>query len=66
MERRVGKIRVVNALEIGFVFFDKCKKLVIFFLTRCITKGIGSSTIHTALRVNICCSRNYSIKINTI
>lgn len=65
-KERVGKSWVVKTLEMKFAFFDRCKQLVIFASTECIAKNIRNSTMHTALRVNTCQSRNYIAKIKII
>ena len=60
----VGKSRVVKALEMGFAFLDRRKKLVISAPTRCAAEGIRGSTMYTALEVNTCRGRNFVAKKN--
>lgn len=52
VEGKVGKNKVVKAIEIGFTVFDKKNELVIFALTSSTANGISENIIHTTLEVN--------------
>lgn len=49
----------------GFIFFDRWKKLVIFASIRYTVKGIRASTMHIAFKINICYKKNYMAKKDT-
>ena len=65
-EGGVGKSRVVQALELGFIFLGRQVKLVISTPTGYAVDGIGGSTIHTALEIHIRVGKSFVIKINTL
>lgn len=45
-KRFISKIRVVNAIELGFFLFGKRKKLVIFALTGFVSNSIDESIVN--------------------
>ncbi len=51
-EGRVGKSRVIYALEMSFTLLNRRNKLMISLPTGCLAEGIGGSTMYTALSIS--------------
>lgn len=64
-EEKVGKNRVLKAIEMGFVLLNRRNKLVIFALTSFAANDIGKNMVHIALGINNWARKNYQAKNNT-
>ncbi len=63
-DERVGKSRVVKAIEMGYILLSRRKDLVISAPTGSAANSIDGSTVHTVLGVNNRVGKNYQAKIN--
>ncbi len=63
-EGRVGKGRVVKAIEMGFILLSRRKELVISASTGSTANSIGRSTVHSTLDINNQAKKNYQAKNN--
>lgn len=57
---------MINTLEMGFALLDRKNELVLSAPTGCVAKGIGGSTVYTALSINTCKIKSLSTNISGI
>lgn len=65
-ERRVGKIRMIYALEMGFILLNKRNTLIISVPIRCAAEGIGRSTMHIVFSIRTCKSKSLCTNVGGI
>lgn len=63
-ERKVGKSRVVKAIEIEFTLLGRKKRLVISTLIDFVINSDCKSIVYIVLRVNNKVKKNYQVKNN--
>ncbi len=65
-EGRVGKIRVVKGIELGFLLFFCRVDLVFAALIRVVTSNIEGSMIYTCLGIGVRLSKRRSNKVSSM
>lgn len=65
-EKRVEKNYVIYALKFDLTLLNKRNKLIILVPTRCATKDINGSPVHTALNINAYKKRSLYTNISKI
>lgn len=57
---------MIYVLEMGFTLLDKRNELILSTSTGCAAKGIGESTVYTALSISTCNVKSLSTNVSTI